>query len=120
MFAVLSIINAPLLLMYQSTTTNNNFLNIGQTFKYFTLGNVGVTDDNCGFSKVNIYDLDYESKMINLKCQEGSYINDIKNFGFLYLYDKRVNGNSTGESICYAAENPEEKPKKFEDEDYIS
>mmetsp|Transcript_4428 Transcript_4428/g.6506 ORF Transcript_4428/g.6506 Transcript_4428/m.6506 type:complete len:264 (+) Transcript_4428:2247-3038(+) len=119
MFAVLTIINMPLYVMFQSTTDNNNFLSISQVFSYFTLGNVGVTDNSCGFSKINPEDLDYESRKLSLDCPDGSYISEIKNLGFLYHYDKRLNGNSTGESLCYAAEHQDAKPKAFPDEDYV-
>ena len=40
MFAVLSIINLPILMIYQGTTKNNS-TNINELFKYFTIGNLG-------------------------------------------------------------------------------
>ena len=79
-----------------------------------------MTDNDCDWSKVNVYNLDYRSKEVHLECPEGSYIANIKNLGFLYLYDKRINGNSTGESFCYALENLDAKPKSFNDSDYVS
>ena len=54
MFILLSIINIPVLAMYQSNTVNNNFQNINQFFKYFTIGNLGQTDSKCETSKIDL------------------------------------------------------------------
>jgi len=43
---------------------------------------------------------------MEFKCPRGSYISELKHFGFLYYKDKRVNHNSDAEEICYEAENP--------------
>jgi hypothetical protein len=41
MFFVLSIMNIPLYVLYENNTDGNDILNIGQLFKYFTIGNLG-------------------------------------------------------------------------------
>ena len=53
MFFLLSFINIPILLMYQSNTSHNNYLDIyASTFRFFTLGNMGLTNEKCGYSSM--------------------------------------------------------------------
>jgi hypothetical protein len=49
MFFVLTIINVPLYVMYENNTDGNDILNIGQLFKYFTIGNLGQLTKRCGW-----------------------------------------------------------------------
>ena len=49
MFFVLSIMNIPLYVMYENNTDGNEILNIGQLFKYFTIGNLGQLTKRCGW-----------------------------------------------------------------------
>lgn len=114
MMLVLSIINLPVMIMFASVTNNNEYSNLTQTFKYFTLGNLGQLDSVCDYSSLDLSELD-NNKLENIKsmkidCGENSYIHSIQNFGFLYQFDKRINGTSNGESMCYAVENPKEDP----------
>ena len=55
-------------------------------------------------------------KKLQIDCGENSYIHSIKNFGFLYKNDKRINGTSNGESMCYAVENPRAEILILEDQ----
>jgi hypothetical protein len=49
-------------------------------------------------------------KNLDISCPENSYIDSIKKFGFLYDQDKRVDGLSEGESICYWVTHPYDDP----------
>mmetsp|Transcript_5131 Transcript_5131/g.7850 ORF Transcript_5131/g.7850 Transcript_5131/m.7850 type:complete len:115 (+) Transcript_5131:2231-2575(+) len=92
MMMLLSFVNLPILLMYQSNTVYNNYLDLySSTFRFYTLGNMGITNDKCGYSRMN-YESDhdharrlFEQKELELKCPENTYINEIKHFGLLYL-----------------------------------
>lgn len=91
MFVLLTFINIPVLIIYADNTRNNNYTHFSEFFKYFTIGNLGQTDDACGHSSVNFPDLkgnfypDSASKnYVNLTCSENFYIDGVKNFGFLY------------------------------------
>ena len=106
MFLILSFVNLPVLLIYQSNTTNNNFGDLGQIWKYFTIGNLGQSDNSCGHSRVEFEDIDIFLKNVKLSCPDGKYIKGLKDFGFLYQLDKRVNAPSDAFSFCYKAENP--------------
>ena len=44
LFFILSIINFPLYISYQNSTVNND-MSIKQMWKYFTIGNIGNTDN---------------------------------------------------------------------------
>ena len=50
------------MIMYASVTDNNEYLNLTQTFKYFTLGNFGQLDSNCDFSQLDLDELDNNNK----------------------------------------------------------
>ena len=52
MFAVLTILNYPILYMYSTQTTDNNYPNLTEFFQYFTIGNLGQTDSECDYSEV--------------------------------------------------------------------
>jgi len=43
---------------------------------------------------------------ITLTCPTGTYISDMKNFGFAYKKDRRINAPSHGYSLCHAAMYP--------------
>ena len=106
MFFILSIINLPVLMINHSNTSNNDFGNLGQVWKYFTIGNLGLSDSNCDHSLVEFQDMDTTLKNIKLSCPDGKYIKGLKHFGFLYHLDKRINAPSDAFSFCYKAENP--------------
>lgn len=50
LFFVLSIINIPILMIYQSATRNNNYLDLG--LSYLTVGNIGQTNPACAYTTV--------------------------------------------------------------------
>ena len=50
--------------------------------------------------------MDTTLKKIQLNCPDGKYIKGLKDFGFLYQMDKRINAPSDAFSFCYKAENP--------------
>jgi NADH:ubiquinone oxidoreductase subunit 2 (subunit N) len=60
LFFVLSIVNIPIFLMYSNQTQNNDYYNINQVFKYFTLGNIAQTNKVCGYSQVKYTDFGVE------------------------------------------------------------
>lgn len=41
LFSVLTLVNLPVMYIYQSNTDNNNFGSITEVWKYFTIGNLG-------------------------------------------------------------------------------
>jgi hypothetical protein len=41
MFAILSIVNIPILMIYENNTQGNQLDDLSQVFKYFTIGNLG-------------------------------------------------------------------------------
>lgn len=47
---------------------------------------------------------------ITLTCPTGTYISHMKNFGFAYKKDKRINAPSHGSSLCHAAMHPLDDP----------
>ena len=74
MFTVLTIVNIPILLIYQSNTTHNDFLALNQFFKYFTIGNLGQSDNVCDYSQINLLNVDDTLKPMNFTCKHGKYI----------------------------------------------
>ena len=54
--------------MYESTTDNNDFTNVKEIFKFFTLGNLGRSNLECGYSDVKEYLID-EYTFIGLDCK---------------------------------------------------
>ena len=103
LFLILSIINFPLFFSYSNSTSNNN-MTLKQMWKYFTVGNIGNTDNNCAWSSLDLVTLDHEMNKLEFECPEGFYINELKYFGFLYAMDYRFNIESYGESFCLKAE----------------
>ena len=93
----------------------NNFGNLAITFKYFTIGNMGITDTICDWSQIDLYNMEIGEnlKPLKFKCPTNQYISELKTFGFLYKNDKRLNDLSHGASFCYAAENPTAEPRNF-------
>ena len=57
LFAVLSIINFPLYYSYYKSTSNNN-MSINEVWRYFTIGNIGNTDNTCGWTNIDLDILD--------------------------------------------------------------
>ena len=49
MFGILSFINIPIYVLYESNTNGNEY-KIGKLFKYFTIGNLGQMTRLCGWS----------------------------------------------------------------------
>ena len=114
MFIVLTIINIPIFMIYQSTTfANNEFTKVNEVFKYFTIGNLGRSAQECGYSNVKeilIDDYAGDSPIISLNCPGGGYIKKLVQFGLLYAEDKRTRQPSNGYSQCHAVKNPLEEP----------
>lgn len=50
MFVVLTIINLPIMLFCYHNTQKNQIGNLGKTFKYFTIGNLGQMNRKCSYS----------------------------------------------------------------------
>jgi hypothetical protein len=73
MFGILSIVNMPVYYLYENSTENNNYSNIGMFFKYFTLGNIGQDLNECGWSEIDVTDFDKipTLKKVNITCPEG-------------------------------------------------
>mmetsp|Transcript_24596 Transcript_24596/g.38199 ORF Transcript_24596/g.38199 Transcript_24596/m.38199 type:complete len:98 (-) Transcript_24596:5890-6183(-) len=90
LFIFLSILNFPVYMIFSSTTVNNDY-SIDTFYQYFTLGNLGRTNPECGFSNIRQpMDPDLASltppPTIQLKCDTG-YIKSIKRLGLLYVTD---------------------------------
>ena len=47
------------------------------------MGNIGNTDNICGWSSLDLVVLDHESEKLSFECAEGQYISELKYFGFL-------------------------------------
>ena len=105
--------------MYQSTTDNNDFSDIKNIFKFFTLGNLGRSNLECGFSDVKEYLIDgYKghSPDIYIDCQKDGtrrYISKLEKFGLLYADDPKTGQPSSGEAACQQIKNPQ-APLDFE------
>ena len=52
---------------------------------------------------------------ITLTCPKGTYISKMKNFGFAYKKDKRINAPSHGYSLCHAAMYPLDDPMNVDE-----
>ena len=81
--------------------------------EYFSIGNVGKTDQFCTTGQVNYYDMDYNMENFKIDCEIGKEhnhtIRSITTFGLLYKWDKRLGTASTGESFCNVINgNPED------------
>ena len=57
LFGILSAINSPLYYIYHNSSLNNN-LSLNALWKYFTIGNIGNTDNVCGWSSIDLETLD--------------------------------------------------------------
>lgn len=118
MFIVLTIVNLPIFVVYQSTTRFNEFSNFAKFFSYFTLGNLARPNLECGYS-----DLRKEIKPnckkrapeIKLECKEDEYISVMKDFGLLYKYDQATGRLSSGYTECQAIQNPLESKDSFKE-----
>ena len=123
MFVLLTLINIPIFMIYQSTTyANNEFTKPNEIFKYFTIGNLGRGDQECGYSHVKEILLDDyagDSPIIQLSCPGGGYIKKLVQFGLLYREDKRTRTESNGFSQCHAVKNPLEPPVIINSEEDI-
>ena len=73
-------------------------------WKYFTIGNIGNTDNACAWSSIDLEYLDHEMEELVFECAPGEYINELKYFGFFWALDYRFNIDSYGESFCLVAE----------------
>jgi len=58
LFLILSIINFPLFFSYSHSTSNND-ITLKHMWKYFTIGNIGSTDNNCAWSYLDLVNLDH-------------------------------------------------------------
>ena len=70
LFGILSLINAPLYYSYNNSSLNNN-LHINVLWKYFTIGNIGNTDNTCGWSSIDLETLDHDMEKIEFECAPG-------------------------------------------------
>jgi len=57
LFFILSLINFPLYYSYYKATNHNN-MSINEVWKYFTIGNIGNTDNTCGWTNIDLDILD--------------------------------------------------------------
>jgi hypothetical protein len=56
MFFILTVINIPMLLVYSSSTANNNY-KFESYYKYFTLGNIAQNAKVCGYAGLQLADV---------------------------------------------------------------
>ena len=80
LFFILSILNIPIYLMYASSTIGNQYGNLDEIFKYFTVGNIEQTNTVCGHTTI-------DGPSIELKCPSTGYMSSIDEFGLLYMLD---------------------------------
>lgn len=114
MFLLLTVMNVPLCILYENNTDGNDILNIGQLFKYFTIGNLGQLTKRCGWGDLAFKFMTENSglqQQIKVDCGTG-YVNEMQQFGFLYTIDKIWGGESEGEATCNHIENPQLPYKK--------
>lgn len=71
MFTVLSFINIPVFYIYQSSTKHNNLGSLEHAFKYYTIGNLGQTDNVCQHSDIDLDNLQHRMPPLQLKCPKG-------------------------------------------------
>ena len=62
MFLVLSIINIPIYYTYYRSNYSSDFENLDEIFSYFTLGNLGIDDNICDYTTVNLEKIDEKMK----------------------------------------------------------
>ena len=60
MFFILSLINIPFYWAFNNSTKNNNLASVDQLWKYFTIGNIGNTDNTCNWSSIDLETFDNE------------------------------------------------------------
>jgi len=70
LFLVLSIINLPLYYLYNNSSLNNK-LTLNVLWKYFTIGNIGNTDNTCGWSSIDLETLDHDMEDLEFECASG-------------------------------------------------
>ena len=74
MFFVLMLLNMPIYIIYSSNTTGNNLANLNVFFSYFTLGNLGRSNQKCDYGNVlsnMVLEYDQPPRKLNLKCDRG-------------------------------------------------
>lgn len=108
MFVVLTIINLPIMLFCYHNTHKNQLWNLGKTFKYFTIGNLGQMNRQCSWSSFENYFEPNVSQFdpIQVSCDNGGYIGELVQFGFLYLFDKAYGADSVAQKRCEFIEDP--------------
>jgi hypothetical protein len=97
MFFLLTVINLPIYILYESNTQANNLSDINTFFKYFTLGNLGQLTVFCGYSDF-AYRFDENKNVpdnLSIDCGLG-YIQKIRNFGFMYDFDPEYGNTADG------------------------
>jgi hypothetical protein len=102
MFLVLSFLNIPIYVTYAGNTTGNDYGNFNNFFRYFSIGNLGQMSKFCGWSNFDYkFDAsaDMPPQMVSVDCGDG-YIGELKEFGFLYDFDKKWGGESEGGPTC--------------------
>ena len=95
MFLVLVIINIPVYIICYQNTEQNSLNNLEDLLVYYSFGNLGRPDLNCGFT-----DFDSEEPF-QIKCGGTNFIEKLDYFGFLYAYDLKTLDRSSGEATCH-------------------
>lgn len=131
LFFFLTVLNIPVFWMYASMTKGNNYTEMEEAFKYFTLGNLGKGNPICGYSNIdysksqqifkgeldepdqNIFAEVLEREVIpkiELKCpRDTSYMQSLKDVGFVYSLNLQTGDFSQAKQICHQIHNPIEK-----------
>jgi hypothetical protein len=79
LFFCLSILNLPVLLVYVNSTKGNDYSDLDKIFSYFTLGNLGRSNQYCEYASIN------SENVINFHCADQvEYMHDIGRYGLLY------------------------------------
>ena len=82
--------------IYSSNSENNMIFEIKRkTFSYFTLGNLGVPIDTCGYTD---YFEVFDRQKIQLECKDGHYLSSLNNFGLLYKRNRAYHSKSSAKA----------------------
>ena len=90
MFLCLSFLNIPIYITYEGNTQGNDFKSFNNFFKYFSIGNLGQMSKFCSWSDFGYkfeVEADMPQQIVSVDCGSG-YVGELKEFGFLYSYDK--------------------------------
>lgn len=100
LFFILTILNIPIYLIYNSGTSNNDFHSIDRMWHYFGIGNLRGRTTHCNSVPIQFDDL-LEQDSLNLQCSEpDQYISKVYSYGYMNHFDPRTQSPSDGQYQC--------------------